>query len=278
MTRRSSGAARQPLAVARPGTAARPAAPATAARAKRPSKATKAAHRAKASSRAIVLRTRFALLKGEALRVHARAVVDELAALYPDAHCELDFRDAYELTVATILSAQCTDKRVNLTTPALFARYPDARALAVASQEDVEQLVKSTGFFRAKAKNLIGMAQAVVTRHGGEIPADMDALAALPGVGRKTANVVLGNAFGIDEGIVVDTHVGRLAVRLGLTKETDPVKVERALMPLVARERWTIVSHLLIFHGRRICEARLPRCGDCALRPRCPSAPALPVP
>jgi endonuclease-3 len=271
VTRRASGAPRQPLAVTRPGTRSRPAA--EPARPARPSKATKAAQRAKASSKAIVLRTRFALPRGEALRAHARAVIDELLVMYPDAHCELDFRDPYELTVATILSAQCTDKRVNLTTPALFARYPDAPALAAAAPEDVEQLVKSTGFFRAKAKNLIGMAQAVVARHGGAIPADMDALAALPGVGRKTANVVLGNAFGIDEGIVVDTHVGRLAVRLGFTKETDPVKVERALLPLVPRERWTIFSHLLIFHGRRVCEARLPRCGECPLRVRCPSAP-----
>ena len=242
----------------------------------RPSKARKAALRGKASSKAIVLRSRFALRKGPALRAHAQAVLDELLHMYPDAHCELDFRNPYELTVATILSAQCTDKRVNLTTPALFAAYPNATALAAAAQEDVERLVKSTGFYRAKAKNLIAMAQAVVARHGGEIPPDMTALAALAGVGRKTANVILGNAFGIDEGVVVDTHVGRLAVRLGLTKETDPIKVERALMALVPRERWTIVSHLLIFHGRRLCDARRPRCEACPLASRCPSAP-LPV-
>ncbi|MCU0625406.1 MAG: endonuclease III [Gemmatimonadaceae bacterium] len=241
----------------------------------RPSKARKAAERGRASSKAIVLRTRFPLLKGEALRAHARALVDALLALHPDAHCELDFRDPYELTVATILSAQCTDKRVNLTTPALFARYPDAPALAGAALEEVEQLVKSTGFFRAKAKNLVGMAQAVVARHAGAIPASMDDLAALPGVGRKTANVVLGNAFGIDEGVVVDTHVGRLAIRLGLTRETDPVKVERALMAIIPREHWTVFSHLLIWHGRRVCEARLPKCGACALRAMCPSAPPV---
>ena len=211
--------------------------------------------------------------KGAALRTHARVVYDALAGLYPTAHCELDFRDAYELTVATILSAQCTDKRVNMVTPAVFAAWPNAAALADASQESVEELVKTTGFFRAKAKSLIGMAKAVVANHGGEIPASMDALTALPGVGRKTANVVLGNAFSINEGVVVDTHVGRLAVRLGLTRETDPVKVEAALMPLFSQESWTLLSHLLIWHGRQVCDARSPRCGSCTLRVRCPSAP-----
>ena len=221
----------------------------------------------------MVLRTRFALHKGAALRAHALAVYDELARLYPAAHCELDFRNPYELTAATILSAQCTDKRVNMTTPALFAAYPDAHALANAAPERVEELVKSTGFFRAKTKSLIGMAQAVVAKHGGEIPATMEALVVLPGVGRKTANVVLGNAFGINDGVVVDTHVGRLAIRLGLTKATDAVKVESALIPLFPRETWTMLSHLLIWHGRQVCDARSPHCGSCTLRPRCPSAP-----
>ncbi len=220
-----------------------------------------------------MLRTRFAQLKGSALTAHAAAVYDELARLYPNAHCELDFRNPYELTVATILSAQCTDKRVNMVTPALFAAYPNAAALADAPVEHVEELVKTTGFFRAKAKNLIGMARAVVAHHGGEIPADMVALVVLPGVGRKTANVVLGNAFDINHGIVVDTHVGRLANRLGLTKATDPIKAEAALIPLFPREHWTMVSHLLIWHGRQVCDARSPRCGICTLRPRCPSAP-----
>lgn len=220
-----------------------------------------------------MLRTRFAQLKGSALTAHAAAVYDELARLYPNAHCELDFRNPYELTVATILSAQCTDKRVNMVTPALFAAYPNAAALADAPVEHVEELVKTTGFFRAKAKNLIGMARAVVAHHGGEIPADMEALVVLPGVGRKTANVVLGNAFDINHGIVVDTHVGRLANRLGLTKATDPIKAEAALIPLFPREHWTMVSHLLIWHGRQVCDARSPRCGICTLRPRCPSAP-----
>jgi endonuclease III len=235
----------------------------------------KTAKTAKPSTR-IVLRTRFALLKGAALRAHALAVYEELARLYPTAHCELDFHNAYELTAATILSAQCTDKRVNMTTPALFAAYPDAHALAHAAPDKVEGLVKSTGFFRAKTKSLIGMAQAVEARHGGEIPRTMEELVVLPGVGRKTANVVLGNAFGINDGIVVDTHVGRLAVRLGLTRATDAVKVEFALIPLFPRDTWTMLSHLLIWHGRQVCDARSPRCGSCTLRPRCPSAPLDP--
>jgi len=221
----------------------------------------------------LVLRSRFPQLKGSALKSHAAAVYAELARMYPDAHCELDYRTAYELTVATILSAQCTDKRVNMVTPSVFAAYPTAAALADAPLEHVEELVKSTGFFRAKAKSLVGMAQAVVVRHGGEIPHTMEALVELPGVGRKTANVVLGNVFGINEGVVVDTHIGRLANRLGFTKAVDPVKIEAALMPLFPRESWTMLSHLLIWHGRQICDARSPRCGLCDLRPRCPSAP-----
>ncbi len=207
------------------------------------------------------------------LPAHAAELYKRLTALYPDAHCELDFRNAFELLAATILSAQCTDKRVNMTTPALFAAFPDAGALASAKQEDVEQIVKSTGFFRAKAKNLIAMAGDLVDHHDGEVPADMDALVKLAGVGRKTANVLLGNAFNINVGVVVDTHVGRLANRLGLTAETDPVKVEQALIPLFARDSWTMLSHLLIWHGRRTCDAKKPKCGECALADICPSAP-----
>ncbi|MCC7054672.1 MAG: endonuclease III [Gemmatimonadaceae bacterium] len=233
----------------------------------------KAAHAAPKPARRIVLRTRFPQRRGAALRSHAAAVYAELARLYPAAHCELDFRNAYELTVATILSAQCTDKRVNMVTPALFAACPDAATLATAVPGQVETLVKSTGFFRAKTKSLLGMAARVVERHGGEIPHTMAELVVLPGVGRKTANVVLGNAFGINDGVVVDTHVGRLASRLGLTKATDPVKVEQALMPLFPRENWAMLSHLLIWHGRQVCDARAPRCGACTLRPVCPSAP-----
>lgn len=229
--------------------------------------------RAGAPGKRMVLRSRFARLKGSALKAHAANVYAELARLYPTAHCELDYRDPYELTVATILSAQCTDKRVNMVTPSLFAAYPDAAALADAPIGRVEELVKTTGFFRAKAKNLVGMAAGVVARHGGKIPATMEELVVLPGVGRKTANVVLGNAFGINHGVVVDTHVARLAARLGLSAETGPAKIEAALVPLFPRERWTMLSHLLIWHGRQVCDARSPRCGSCTLRPRCPSAP-----
>ena len=202
----------------------------------------------------------------------ALSIFDRLDVQHPNADTELHYRTPYELLVATMLSAQSTDARVNLVTPALFARYPDAHALAAARQEDVEELVKSTGFFRNKAKNLIAMAQALVADHGGQVPATMDALRVLPGVGRKTANVILGNAYGINEGVTVDTHVQRLSQRLGLTKESDPVKVEQALMPLFPRESWAMLSHLLIFHGRRVCDARRPRCGECALAARCPSA------
>jgi endonuclease-3 len=210
--------------------------------------------------------------RGPALRTHAAVVLDRLLERYPDAHCALDFSNAFELLCATILSAQCTDKRVNMVTPALFARYPDAPSLAAARQEDVEELIKSTGFFRNKAKSLIGMATAVVEHHGGEVPADMDSLVVLPGVGRKTANVILGNAFGRNDGIVVDTHVTRLSNRLGLATGTDAVKIERALLPLFPQERWTMLSHLLIEHGRQVCIARKPRCGECVLSDVCPSA------
>jgi endonuclease-3 len=210
--------------------------------------------------------------KLQALKTQARTIERLLRKEYPDAHCELDYRSPLELAVATILSAQCTDKRVNMVTPALFARFPTAAALAAADQSEVEQLIKSTGFFRNKAKSIIGMAKAVVAKHGGEIPRTVDELFALPGIGRKTANVILGNAFGINEGIVVDTHVARLSKRLGLTRETDAVKIEHALMPLFPRTSWTLISHLLIWHGRRVCDARKPRCADCVLRRICPSA------
>ncbi len=195
-----------------------------------------------------------------------------LKGLYPDAHCELDHRNAFELLCATILSAQCTDARVNLVTPVLFAKYPDAPALARARPADVEEIVKPTGFFRNKTRSLIGMAQAVVAGHGGRVPSTMEELRTLPGVGRKTANVILGNAYGINEGITVDTHVGRVSRRLGLTKQEDPEKVEQDLMKLVPRDDWALFSHLLIFHGRRICVARTQKCAECALSTMCPSA------
>ena len=199
-------------------------------------------------------------------------ILARLKEAYPDAHCELDFINPFQLICATILSAQCTDVRVNMVTPALFRKYPDAEALAQARQEELEEIIRSTGFFRNKAKSLIGMAQAVVAEHGGEIPSSMDALVKLPGVGRKTANVVLGNAFAINEGVVVDTHVARVSGRLGLTTHTDPVKIEQDLMRLAPREDWTLLSHMLIFHGRRVCIARKPRCRECVLAPLCPSA------
>jgi endonuclease-3 len=210
--------------------------------------------------------------RGAELKAHAAEILARLKREYPDAHCELDFENPLQLLVATILSAQCTDKRVNMVTPQLFRTYPDARSLAEADPERLEELIKSTGFFRNKTKSLLGMSAAVVANHGGDVPDTMDELVDLPGVGRKTANVVLGNAFGINVGVVVDTHVGRLSVRLGLTNETDPVKVEQALMPLFPRDDWTLVSHLLIFHGRRICIARAPKCASCMLSDICPSA------
>jgi endonuclease-3 len=211
-------------------------------------------------------------LTGAALAAHATEVQRRLLALYPDAHCELDYRTPFELLAATILSAQCTDKRVNMVTPELFRRWPDARAMSRANPAELEEVVKSTGFYRGKAKSLLGMAQAIVAKHGGEVPSEMDQLTALPGVGRKTANVLLGNALDKNEGIVVDTHVARLSARFGFTTETDAVKIEQALMPLFARDSWAMLSHLLIWHGRRVCDARKPRCGECTLADICPSA------
>jgi endonuclease-3 len=202
----------------------------------------------------------------------ARNVVKRLKKAYPGAKCALNHRTPYELLVATILSAQCTDVRVNMVTPSLFATYPTAKALAGAEQRDVEEIIRSTGFFRNKSKNLIGMARALMDRHGGEVPADMEELRVLPGVGRKTANVVLGNAFGMNEGVTVDTHVARLSKLLGLTRHTDPIKIEMDLMALVPRKDWTILSHLLIWHGRQVCIARRPKCDACVLASICPAA------
>ncbi len=213
------------------------------------------------------------LLKRE-LPAHAACVWDALAAAHPDAHCELVHRNAFELLCATILSAQCTDRRVNLTTPALFAAYPDAHALAAADVGEVERLVQPTGFYRNKARNLVGMARGLVERHGGEVPRTMEELVALPGVGRKTANVILGNAYGINAGVTVDTHVHRLSRRLGLARGDDPVAIEQELIPLFPQEDWAMLSHRLIFHGRRVCDARKPRCGACTLAAFCPSADA----
>lgn len=202
----------------------------------------------------------------------APEILARLHRAYPDARCALEHRDAFELLCATILSAQCTDARVNLVTPDLFRRYPSPEALARARQADVEEIIRSTGFFRNKARSLIGMAQALVADHGGVVPQTMDELRVLPGVGRKTANVILGNAYGVNEGITVDTHVARVSRRLDLTRHADPTKIEQDLMPLVPREQWALVSHLLIFHGRQICVARRPRCPECVLADLCPSA------
>jgi len=200
----------------------------------------------------------------------AASIEAGLAAAYPEATTELAFRNPYELLVATILSAQCTDVRVNMVTPALFARLPDATALAGADQVELEGMIRTTGFYRNKAKSLVGMASAVVERHGGEIPARMDDLTKLPGVGRKTANVVLGTAFGMATGVVVDTHVARLAKRLGLSEETDPEKIEQDLMELFPPASWVALGHRLILHGRRVCKARKPACDQCSLAPFCP--------
>ena len=209
---------------------------------------------------------------GGATPERAREIYDRLIEHYPDAHCALDFKSPFQLLIATILSAQCTDKRVNMVTPALFKRYRTPAALAAANPEELEEMIKSTGFFRNKTKSLLGMANAVADQHGGKIPDSLGELVKLPGVGRKTANVVLGNAYDKNEGVVVDTHVGRLSKRLGLTRNTDPVKVEQDLMTLFPSDRWTMLSHLLIEHGRRICEARRPRCEQCFLSDICPSS------
>ena len=200
-----------------------------------------------------------------ALADRAGTIVTRLRKEYPDARTELDFSSPFHLLVATILSAQTTDVRVNMVTPSLFARYPTAAALAAAEPAELEQLIKSTGFYRNKAKSLIGMATGVVNRFGGAVPKTMETLVTLPGVGRKTANVVLGSAFDASEGVVVDTHVARLSKRLGLTRHTDPIKIELDLMALVPQRQWALFSHLLIFHGRRVCNARSPTCGICVL-------------
>ncbi|HYK82835.1 MAG TPA: endonuclease III [Gemmatimonadales bacterium] len=205
-------------------------------------------------------------------RARAEKIIARLAAAYPDATCALRHRSALELLVATILSAQSTDARVNIVTPALFAKYKTARDYATANPAVLEQEIHSTGFFRNKTRSIIGMAQALVERFGGEVPATLDALVQLPGVGRKTANVVLGTWFGKNEGVVVDTHVRRLATLLGLTREQQPEKIERDLMALVPRPRWTWFSHTLILHGRRVCIARRPRCEECVVNRLCPSS------
>ena len=205
-------------------------------------------------------------------RARTEEIRERLEEEYPQACCALDHRTPLQLLVATILSAQCTDKRVNMVTPALFERFPDAASYAEADMAELEEMIRTTGFYRNKAKSLQGLGQALQSDYEGEVPATMNELSSLPGVGRKTANVVLGNAFGIDEGIVVDTHVGRLSNRLGLTEQKNPEKIEADLMSLVPQEDWTLWAHLLIFHGRQVCKARRPVCADCVLVDLCPSA------
>lgn len=216
------------------------------------------------AARAARTETRIGLVR------RARRMNRTLAQAFPDAHCELDFTTPLELAVATVLSAQCTDVRVNLTTPALFARYPSALDYAQADRTELEELIRPTGFYRNKATSLIKLGQALVERHDGELPDTMDELVRLPGVGRKTANVILGNAFGIP-GITVDTHFGRLVRRWDWTREEDPVKVEHAVGELIERKEWTVLSHRVIFHGRRVCHSRKPACGVCVLARDCPS-------
>lgn len=210
-----------------------------------------------------------------ARRARVNVILPVLKATYPQATCSLNFTTPLELLVATILSAQCTDERVNIVTIELFKRFRTAADYASATQEEVEGFVKTAGFFRAKAKNIRAMAAALVERHNGVVPQTMDELHALAGVGRKTANVVLGNAFGINVGVTVDTHVTRLSNRLGLTKTTDAVKIEQDLIPIVPQDDWTLWSHLLIYHGRAVCQARRPLCEVCVLLPHCPTGPKV---
>ncbi|MBI4376976.1 MAG: endonuclease III [Elusimicrobia bacterium] len=206
----------------------------------------------------------------KAKQLQARRVLEGLKRLYPQAHCELDFSNPLELIVATILSAQCTDKRVNQITPELFRRYPDAQAYARADTEELERLIRSTGFYKSKAKSIQEMAKALVAEHGGRVPDDMEALLKLRGVARKTANVVLGTAYGKAEGVVVDTHVSRLSYRLGLSRQSSPEKIERDLMECLPRSEWVFFGHSLIWHGRRVCGAISPDCPGCGLNDICP--------
>ena len=207
-----------------------------------------------------------------ALQARTEKIIAGLRKTYPDAHCELDYSNPIELLIATILSAQCTDKRVNMVTTELFKKHRNAADFANAPLAELEQDIKTTGFFRNKAKNIQACCRKLVERHGGAVPKTMEELTQLDGVGRKTANVVLGNAFGINVGVVVDTHVARLSKRLGLTKQEQPEKIEEDLMKLVPREEWTLLSHWLIWHGRRRCNARKPDCAQCEIRKLCPSA------
>ena len=227
-------------------------------------------HRSTQTSAAKPGRPAFPRETATARAKRAEAIARRLARAYPRARCSLDFGNAFQLLVATILSAQCTDKRVNAVTGPLFARWPDAPALAAARQRDLEAVIRTTGFFRAKARNILGCCRDLVERHGGRVPRSLEALVRLPGVGRKTANVVMGSAFGVATGVVVDTHVGRISRRLGLTRHADAVRAERDLARLLPEKHWIAWSHRLIEHGRTVCLARSPRCDGCPLAALCP--------
>ncbi len=229
---------------------------------------------AKPAKRAAVSKTRVTKANAgsppNATPRHAKKIYRELLKQYAQAHCALDHKNPYELLIATILSAQCTDVRVNMVTPGLFRQYPTPAAMADARLSDVEEAVRTTGFYRNKAKNIQGASRIIEDQHRGQVPRTMEELTRLPGVARKTANVVLGNAFDTNVGVVVDTHVSRLSRRLGLTKHTDPKKIEQDLMTLIPRDQWTMLAHLLIHHGRAICNARKPQCDGCSLAKLCP--------
>lgn len=233
--------------------------------------------RPKSADKAPARKTRRKPSRRLPVRPSALEVIAQLKSRYPDARCALTYTNAFELLCATILSAQCTDVRVNMVTPTLFARYPTAFDLARADPKDVEEIIKSTGFFRNKTRSLIGMAQALVADFAGEVPRTMEELRKLPGVGRKTANVLLSNAYEVNEGVTVDTHVARLSGLLGLSREDDPIRIEQDLMKLFPQADWGLLSHLLIFHGRQVCIARRPRCGECVLARLCPSS-LVPIP
>jgi len=221
-------------------------------------------------------KSKFAVESAQELKNRATKIYDILGKVFPEAKCELDFKNPLQLLIATVLSAQCTDKRVNMVTPALFTKYPTVRDFAEGKREDIEELIRSTGFYRNKATSILGLASAIETEFGGEVPNTLAQLVELPGVGRKTANVVLSNAFAVP-GITVDTHVGRIARRLGWTTNTDPVKVEFDLMEVFASNKWTLLNHRLIFFGRRICHAKKPACGACPVAKMCPSFGEGPV-
>jgi endonuclease-3 len=264
---------RQPLSQSRPKMTSKK--PRPAAKAMKPARGTPPSKPARGKSpRPAVAKSaaRLPASRSAPASVRAPEIFVRLRQAYPDAHCALDFQSPFQLLVATILSAQCTDKRVNMVTPALFRRYATPEALAAAKLEELEEMIKSTGFFRNKSRSLVGMATAIAERHGGVVPSTMELLVDLPGVGRKTANVILGNSFDRNDGIVVDTHVTRVSQRLGLTTNTDAVKIEQDLMPLFPRNQWTLLAHLFIEHGRQICIARTPRCEVCPLSDLCPSS------